>query len=102
MPSARRGRSARICRQRELSLDEMTQQAVAEFRLEPGRLWWHDRTLVGNFDQIVHTDRDHRERDGRAAGFDEALQLRRPACASNEIDALIRANIANLEQRPED
>ena len=64
-------RSARTCRRRGLScvsilgprlraspLDEVSEQAVPQLRLEPGRLGRHDPARIGDAHQVGHADRD--------------------------------------------
>src|SRR3954468_6998332 len=82
---------------RSAQSDEMGQQTVAELRLEPRGFGRHDPARVCDGHQVGDADRVQRERDGRLPAIDRALERRRAADASHEVDALVGAGVRDTE-----
>src|SRR5204863_4100244 len=80
---------------------QMYQQAVPKFGFEPRGLRRHDRAGIGYRDQVGHADGIQRERDRRLAAIHEVLQLARAARAADEVDALVGADVGDLQDRRE-
>ena len=79
----------------------MDEQSAAELRLEPGGLRRHDRPRVRDRHHLADRHGLHRERHGVLAGVDLRRERRVAADAAHERDALIRARIADPENRRE-
>src|SRR3954464_7683205 len=80
------------------SSNQMNEQPVSQLGLEPGRLRRHDAALVGDRHEIVDLDGEHREGHGGLAGIDGAHQRIRPPRAPDEVDSLVGANVADIQQ----
>src|SRR5262245_25262762 len=71
------------------SIEDMADQSVGEFRLEPRGLGRHDLVRVRDRHEIFHASRAEGECGGHLAGVDALLQLCEAASAADEVDALV-------------
>src|SRR5689334_12420483 len=67
-------------------VQQMGEQAVSEFRFEPGALGRHQSTGVGHSDQVLNPGGEHREGTGGFSTVDQPLQFHRPSNATNKLD----------------
>src|SRR6476619_2529628 len=77
---------------------EMHEKAVAKLGLEPGGLGRHDAAAVGDGHQIVDGHGVHRKCHRGVAGVDGPHERVRSARAADKVDALVRPDVADVEQ----
>src|SRR6476659_970679 len=82
-------------------LNQVDEKAVAELWFEPCRLGRHRHTRVGGRHQIIQADGIERESHGGCGGVDQPLELACPSRSTDEIDALVRADISDAQNRLE-
>lgn len=83
-------------------VQQMDNQAAAQFGLEPGRFGRHDFAGVGNPHQGIDSGGIEGKGNAKGAGVDDPLQFGVAADAADKVDARIRARIADLQNRLQD
>src|SRR4029077_18145178 len=74
---------------------KVDEQSVAQLRFEPRGLGRHDVAGVGDGHQVADADRVQRESERRLARIDEPFELARAARAADEVNPLVRTDIAD-------
>ena len=88
-----------MCRRR--SIQQVGHQPVGQLGFEPVGFRWHDFAGVGDRHQVGHLGRVQCEGSGHVAAVDAPLQFPQPTNATNEVDALVAAQVLDAEHRAE-
>src|SRR5512140_2319598 len=83
-------------------LEAVDEEARTQLRLEPRGLRRHRDARVRDRHDVGDLRRIHREGDGSAARPDALLELRGAADPADEVDARVRARIADSEDGTEE
>ncbi len=73
----------------------MRQQTIRQLGFEPGGFWRHYVIRVGDGHQCLEAGREQGESYGHFAAINAALQLTKPAYATDEVDAFVETGIAD-------
>ena len=66
------------------SLDEVNQNAVLQFWVEPSRFWRHDLIAIRHFEQVFHRCRKQRKSDAHLAIVNRLPQAFRIVIAADK------------------
>src|SRR4051812_19797333 len=81
--------------------NHVAEHGIAQLRLEPGAFGRHDSAGIGDGHKVFDACGEHGKGAGVIAVIDYLFQLRRPANAADEVDALAGARVINAEKGSE-
>src|ERR1700675_2932528 len=81
--------------------NQMAQQAIAQLRLEPRRLWWHYLVRVRDGHQLFDRHWMQRKRNRGVAFINQLLECCRAANAAHKIYPFVGSNVGDAQKRVE-